>query len=169
MRIIAIIAVFALLSSCSTSKTGNNNSNTLNFQPNFAPGPPTIVYKTIEDVNDLVPVLLNEEKTRIISYPSKNDIKTGVNYKTPTVLKQGWLLDEKGINQNVAFLSLNYIEYSKLDSLPSIDSMFKLIVNFNPIDKMCNCGNRISIPNPIEQLNELIESDRIEKVCKVIK
>lgn len=168
MRLIIAALVIAFMSSCNASKKGNNSNNT-QFTPSFAPGPPTIVYKTKNDLSDKVPVILNEEKTKIISYPSQDDLKIGEKLRTPISLSKGWLLDEKGINLNVAFLDLTYAQYSAMDSIPDLDSLFEMIIDANPIEAMCNCGNRNSIPNAIEQLNELIESNELEKVCKVIK
>ncbi len=40
-----------------------------------AAGPPALVYKTRADYDKLVPVIMNDAKTVIVSYPHPNDVK----------------------------------------------------------------------------------------------
>ncbi len=158
-----------VLTACNASKKGNNNLSENDFEPNSVPGPRAIVYQTKADYKNLVPVILNEEKTQIISYPHPTDLVINGKLKTPIQLKNDWFLDEKGINENVAFLSLTYYEYSKQETAPSIDSLFNLIIDKDPIIKMCDCGNRLQIENIEETLNSLIENNLLEKQCKKLK
>jgi hypothetical protein len=101
------------------------------------PGPQTIVYKTKKDYYNLVPVLLSDDKTEIISYPHPIDIKVGDTYVTPTKLNEGYLLDNRGIGKNVAFLNMTYEQYSKLDRVPTLEELQNMIVDKNPLEVMC--------------------------------
>src|SRR2546423_15562709 len=80
------------------------------FIPQFTPGPPVLVYKTKTDYTNYVPVILSDDKTRIISYPDPKDIQNSA----PVKLKNGYLLDNRGISKNAAFLNWTYAKYSKL-------------------------------------------------------
>src|ERR1017187_7906917 len=40
----------------------------------YSAGPTVVIYKTKKNYDRLVPVTLNEEKTKIVSYPGINDI-----------------------------------------------------------------------------------------------
>src|ERR1044071_4992028 len=79
------------------------------LSPQFTPGPPAIVYKTKADYSNYVPVILSEDKSKIVSYPDPKDVQSAA----PVKLKNGYLLDNRGINKNVAFLRWTYEEYKK--------------------------------------------------------
>lgn len=170
MRIL-VASIILLIASCNACKKPKqaDSMKEITVEPNFAPGPATLVYKTKTEYINLVPVTLNEDKSKIIAYPNPNDLKNDTELRTPKQLKNGWLLDEKGINENVAFLNITYQEYALLDKSPSIDSLFSLVIDNDPILKMCNCGNRNAFKNIEVQLNSLIENDILEKKCMVIK
>ena len=67
-----------------------------------------------------VPVLMEEGRTRILAYPAPSDLKTGDVLCLPTPLEDGYLLDNRGIGLNVAFLAYTYEEYSKFTEPPSM-------------------------------------------------
>lgn len=169
MRIlIAIFCVFML--SCNASKKSNQAEKMESaFEANFTPGPPTIVYKTKADYSELVPVILSDDKKSIVSYPHPNDLKINDELRIPRQLTDEWLLDEKGINENVAYLNMTYQAYSDLSEVPSLDSLFSLIVDSDPIIEMCNCGNRNSFNNAETQLNDLINDGLLQEKCKMLK
>jgi hypothetical protein len=168
--VINIFLSFLLFNCKSTSAPPMNTSAKANgFEPQYTAGPPTIVYKTKEDYSNLVPVLLSGDKTKIVSFPHQSDLKAGDNYLTPTSLKGGYLLDNRGINANVAFLKLTYEEYSRLTTPPSLDELFKLISIKDPLLELCNCGNRNAFTNVADQLNQMIEAKVLREKCKVAK
>jgi hypothetical protein len=139
------------------------------FQPKYIPGPQILVYKTKKDYSNLVPVLLSEDKTEIISYPHPNDLTVGNGFPFPTVLNREYLLDNRGINKNVAFLKLTYQEYSGLKSVPTLKELFDYILDNDPLVELCDCGNKAAFPDPAEQLNMLISKRKLRTTCKVIK
>jgi hypothetical protein len=120
--------------------------------------PNVIIYKTKADYSKNVPVGVNEEKTAIISYPGKTDLKN----QEPTPLQYGFLLDRRGININVAFLKYTYDEYLALETIPPIAELFNAIIDADPITEMYNCGKVSDFPNGDveEQLNQRLTESK---------
>jgi len=152
------------------SDTNNTNSANKNFTPSPAPGPSALVYKTKGDYFNRVPVILSVDKATIVSYPDPSDIRQGgVELALPTALRGGYLLDNRGINRRVAFLSMTYEEYAKLERAPSLEKLHALIIDADPLVELCDCGNKKAIPDLLNQLNSLIENGSLTSKCKVIK
>jgi hypothetical protein len=164
MRIFSVVLIFVFFWSCQSKK-----NKTLSFEPQFIPGPSAIVYKTKNNYNDLVAVILSDDKSEIISYPSPTDVKKEGYSPNPIILKNGYLLDNRGINPNVAFINLTYQQYGELKEVPSLKTMFEMIVDKDPLLEMCNCGNRDSIQNTEAKLNYLIKNNLLTEKCKKIK
>jgi hypothetical protein len=133
------------------------------------PGPPVLVYKTKADYFNLVPVMLNEAKTRIVSYPDPKDVKTSQGYLVPIRLKQGYLLDKKGIGLHVAFLNITYEDYSRLKNAPTPEEMEKLIIDRDPLLELCDCGHFTQYTDPVNQLNRYIKRHSLHTICKTLK
>jgi hypothetical protein len=143
--------------------------NSKSFVPDFISGPPTIVYKTKGDYNKLVPVLLSNDKSEIISYPHPKDLMVGGQLALPTILEKGYLLDNRGVGENVAFLKMTYEEYSKLENAPSLKEMYSLIIDKDPLMELCNCGNSKVFSDKVNQLNKVIKADILRTTCRTIK
>jgi len=139
------------------------------FVPVFTSGPPVLVYKTKANYNNLVPVTLSDDRSEIVSYPHPKDIRKGSGYTLPDLLLNGYLLDNRGIGKNVAFLKLTYEEYSKLENAPPLSDLYKLIIDNDPLTELCNCGNKTAFKDEIVQLNKIIEDNKLRTICKVIK
>jgi hypothetical protein len=45
----------------------------------------------------------------------------------------------------------------------------KLIIDADPFAEMYFCGNRDYLPHPVQQLNGIIKSGKLNEVCKKIK
>jgi hypothetical protein len=133
------------------------------------PGPPALVYKTRADYAKLVPVIMNDAKTAIVSYPGPNDVKNSQGYLLPVPLKKGYLLDKKGIGKNVAFLNITYEEFAKLSEPPSMEQLEKLILDKDPLVELCDCGNITRFTDPVDQLNDYIRHRTLSEHCKIIK
>jgi hypothetical protein len=164
-----ILILICLIGCRSTNKNTNMADTTMNFKPDYSAGPPTIVYKTRADYYYNVPVILSEDKSNIVSYPHPNDIKVDSNYQLPTRLNDGYLLDNRGITKNVAFLKLTYEEYSKLENPLSLKEMYDLIIDKDPLIELCSCGNRLVFKDLSGQLNKLIQENKLRTTCKAIK
>lgn len=169
--LISILNLALLFFSCSTapkSNTPTNKEKSEEISLDFSQGEPTIVYKTKKDYFDKVPIILSEDKKKIVGYPHPKDIFYKGGLAIPIKLSNGYLLDNRGIRENTAFLNINYEEYSKLTSAPKLDEMEKMIIDKDPISEICNCGNRDQFENKVDELNNLIESNKLNK-CKRIK
>ena len=115
MRFILLI----LLTSCGSSQYVNSSHA-------------IVVYKTKKNYNHNVAVTLNTDKTSIINYPDPSDIRSFRPY--PIQLKSRYLLDQRGIDSNVAFLKLSYRQYSKLKVVPEPNFILSnLILDNDPI------------------------------------
>lgn len=155
MRNIAIaFTILLLLNSCKCLK--NKGSYMTNQSCAVQQ---TIVYKTIGDFAHLVPITMNESRTQIISYPAPTDLVINGELTTPTRLKKGYLLDNRGVNVNTAFLKYTYEVYSRLDKAPSLEEMMKNIAEKYPISVLIDCGPRSQFKNEIDEINSLIDND----------
>lgn len=119
---------------------------------------PVIVYKTKADYSKYVPVILSEDKSVITSYPSLGDIFFESKLALPTKLKDGYLLDNRGITVNSGFLDMTYLEYSELPDTPSPAELNKRILDRDPFVEIWLCGSRDGLKDPVKELNELIDN-----------
>jgi hypothetical protein len=113
--------------------------------------------------------MLSADKKSIVSYPGPKDLKRGGEYALPVQLHKGYLLDQRGISKNVAFLKMTYEDYSKLPSAPAMADMMKLILDADPLTSLCDCGLQSKYPKPVQEINNLIDKKKLTKVCKLIK
>ena len=120
------------------------------------PSPQAIVYKTKGDYSKYVPVTLSEDKSRIVSYPAPQDVFTNGKLALPTQLAHGFLLDNRGIGANSAFIKITYEEYAKLTQSPSPDELYKLIIDKEPFTEMYDLGPRSNF-----------KEDKV--ICNIIK
>lgn len=153
MVLISII----MISSCVTKK--DTQQTTLGVLP------PIIIYKTKKDYSNNVPVILSEDKTKIVSFPAPRDLKRGDELALPEPLAKGYLLDRRGINKNVAFTKFTYEEYSKLTKTPKVSELFDAIIDDDPLKRMYICGTG-SVTDEIKK--EIIQNIKKRKL-KVYK
>lgn len=156
-RIIAIAIIIILIPSCRTNRglTQTSSSDMQNISTSRQAGPPVIVYKTTRDFSKNVAVTMNQSRTQIVSYPDPSDVG---DFSRPTPLKNGYLLDNRGINENVAFLRYTYDEYSRLPSLPSMSELLAAVIEKYPLAEMIRCGTRYQYKNIVEEISVLIDS-----------
>ena len=129
---------------------------------------PCIIYKTKADYSKQVPVTLSEYKTNITSYPDISDIRKQGEKVYPTALSNGFLLDNRGIGPNVAFLAITYDEFIKGTETPCSDELFHQILDADPLLVMYQCRTRHQYTEMVAELNQLIETD-IFSNCKKLK
>ncbi len=134
----------------------------------FSASPSVIIYKTKRDYWNKVSVTLNDDKTKIISYPAARDIFYEGKLALPTKLNDGFLLDNRGINKNVAFLNMTYEEYSKQKEVPLISEMMKMIIDKDPLAEMYNCGSRYQYKDIISDLNKIIADKQLGRFKKLL-
>lgn len=116
-----------------------------------------VIYRTKRDYSKYVPVILSKDKSRIVSYPDVSDVYLNGKLAYPTKLDDGYLLDNRGINEDVAFTGYTYSEYAKLKTTPSVEQLFKCIVDDSPLLCMVYCGSQSKYPNGVADLNRLIK------------
>lgn len=153
-----------LVSSCKSTSvpTGSSTMNEQTTVTTAVPSPPCIVYKTKGDFNKYVPVILSSDKTKVISYPDVKDIYYKGEFAYPTELSKGYLLDNRGIGPDVAFLNYTYEAYSKLPKTPTATELYNQLLNKDPLTEMYDCGSRAAFADPVKELNALIESGALE-------
>ncbi|QMU28074.1 hypothetical protein [Adhaeribacter radiodurans] len=153
-----LAATTFLAAACQSPKESMKNSAaaTTGNQLDFSAGPPTIVYKTKQDYTDKVAVILTLDKTGIASYPHPQDIAKRGNKVKPLMLADGYLLDNQGINQNVAFTSYTFEQYAALPQAPSLEELKTRIIDKEPLQYMCHCGNRNQFTSLETTLNSFI-------------
>ncbi len=130
-------------------------------------GPPVIIYKTNKDYYQNVPIVLSEDKSRIVSFPDIKDLVKNNAYMYPTRLESGYLLDNRGINENAAFLSFTYEEYSKLEKTPSVIELKEIIQDDNPFSELYFCGSRYDYDDVVSELNAIILNDNFSSFKKL--
>jgi hypothetical protein len=157
---IRMAAIMAIALGCITTNSSAQTNVT---------GPKAVVYKTKKNYNNLVPVTLSADKSRIASYPAPSDLKQNGNLAKPTKLKKNYLLDNRGIGKNTVFLNMTYEQYAALSEAPTLNEMYAMIVDKDPIAEMCDCGERSKYKNTEQELNKLIKSKKLKKNCQTIK
>ena len=157
-----IIAAIVLVPGCS-NKVQNSGTNT--GQPKVVAfgGPDAIIYKTKADYHNYVPVILNKEKTEIVSFPAPGDLTYRGEPSLPTELENGFLLDNRGINANVAFLSISYPEYMAMEKSPTADELMGMILDKDPLTEMYDCGKRQSFKDVVGELKAIILANDLGK------
>ena len=169
--IILIVSVLVINSCCTANKsqipTDAKKNDKDKIVLSFKDGPQTFIYKTKQDYNKFVPIAMSDDKSKIISYPHPKDIFYKGDLAYPTELEGGYLLDNRGISSQVAFLNITYEAYSKLEKAPSLEELNEMILDRSPLVVLYNCGNRFTFKNGIADLNRLIESNGL-KDCKCL-
>lgn len=165
-RIISLIFISAIaIVSCnnkSIMETKKNKTLTANY-----PGPHAIIYKTKNYYNNLVPIIMSDDKTEIVSYPGIKDIYYKGKLALPTELNNGFLLDNRGINKNTAFIKYTYQQYSKLPETPKMEILLKSIIDKDPFIEMYDCGQKNIYQDIIKELNNIIDENMLGTLKKL--
>lgn len=166
---LSLAMILSLMVSCSNSKKMNNSKEAENevSEEKTVAGPPVIIYKTKDDYFNKVPVTLSEDKSEIVSYPGIKDVFYKGEFAYPTKLSNGFLLDNRGIEGNTAFLNITYEDYSKMEKAPSKEFLYGNILDKDPFTEMYNCGVKYEYKNIVDELNEAIESNKLDSFKKI--
>ncbi len=157
-KILSVLIIAGLIISC------GSNKNIMKAE--LVPGPKALIYKTRADYYDKVPIGLSADKKQVVSYPDPSDLRTGETWLMPTKLTKGYLLDNKGIGVNVAFLKYSYAEYAALTELPEPQELMQAIIDPDPITELWDCGMRSEFNN-IRDLKQIIRDNFTG--CKKLK
>ena len=176
MKKIILLSILSIaLISCHTQKKAAESSAPVQqpqTQKPAAPAatvasPPTYIYKTRNDYSQNV--FVGYANNRITFFPAPTDLYTNGKLATPTPLRDGYWLDNRGINANVAFLSYTYEEYAALGDAPSLTELYKKIIDKDPIKEMWDCGRRHQFQDPVSELNEAIANGELAKRFQKVK
>lgn len=168
-----VLLILAGISGCKTNqkpaKTTNNEMKQAGLvNPVFSPGPPVIIYKTKSDYRDKVAVTLTEDKSKLSSFPAPSDVIQQGELALPIGLADGFLLDKRGINEQVAFLSMTYADYSQLAKTPAASQLMDMILDADPLVEMYHCGNSQAFTSIVDELNTLIRAGKLDR-CRQLK
>lgn len=130
-------------------------------------GAPAIIYKTRADYSQNVAVTLSADKSKIVSYPSPKDVYMNGSIAYPTALSKGYLLDNRGVSTNTAFLRITYEQYSKLTDAPRLEEMYNQIIDKDPITEMYNLGDRARFKDATIEINHIIENKQLKEYKKL--
>jgi hypothetical protein len=170
--ILKLLAGYLLLNllfiSCTHHNMPVNSANTSTKGTIAVTSPPCIIYRTRSDYFLNVPVTLSADRSKIVSYPDIRDIWFNGKLSVPTRLANGFLLDNRGIGLQVAFLSYTYEEYSKLSSTPTATDLMSMLLDKDPLTEMYQCGQRSQYTDIEQALNALITSGKLN-TCKKLK
>ena len=83
------------------------------------------------------------------------------------MLENGYFLDNRGIDENSAFLELTYEEYSKLEKAPSGEELYNDILDNDPFTEMYHCGSRFDYKDLEKELNDLIAEGNLNSMKKL--
>ena len=154
--------------SCSYHVSSHGSAAAAKEGPVAVNSPPCIIYRTKSDYSMNVPVILSADKSKIVSYPDIKDIYYNGKLSLPTLLENGFLLDNRGIGLQVAFLDYTYEEYRKLSSTPPATDLMNIIIDKDPLIEMYQCGRRSQYTDIEHELNILITSGKLN-TCKKLK
>lgn len=164
-----LLAVIMLAVSCNSSKKATKSGPDVKNQGIGIASPPVIIYKTKNDYSRNVPVILSEDKSKIISFPAQSDIKKGGEFVYPTQLADGYLLDNRGINQNAAFLRFTYEDYYNMDNIPDASRLLNYIADKEPFTEMYQCGRMGDFKDLVTELNQKIKEGKIKEFKNLLK
>jgi len=162
-KIIAVLLAVTF-TSCHNTKNMKESAVSDKDVSTMMPSAPAVIYKTTKDFSDFVPVIMNVDRTKILSYPDPVDLTFEGKLAKPTKLNKGYLLDNRGINENVVFLKYTYEAYNKLSSPPSISEMMSNILEKYPLIEMYSCGLRNEYHDILKDMNSIVENGF--KICK---
>lgn len=175
MRLLTIITLTLALAAtgCKAKQhsTATADTHTAPVPPRPATYRPTahaIVYRTKDDYAPYVPVTLTDDGSAIASYPAPSDIYYQGKIARPTLLTDGYLLDNRGITPHSAFIKITYEDYAKLKEAPSLKELDKLIIDRAPFTEMYDLGERNIYTDLTGSLNTLIKGGRLREYKRLL-
>ena len=89
---------------------------------------------------DAVPVGLNEDGSRILSYPAPGDLLRAGALRRPQALGKGYWLDNMGVGTQTGLLKWTFQEYAAFRELPSLPEMKAALACQQPFAELYDCG-----------------------------
>ena len=169
MKQLFLFSSFLIMTTLFTACCATKKLDTSAFNNPVAgiPGPKAIIYKTKKDYAKLVPIVLSRDKKTIESYPDIKDVFYQGYIAYPTQLHDGFLLDNRGISENVAFINITYEAYSKLKNTPTSKELMKMVIDKKPLKSMYSCGLKSAYQNIEQELNDKIDAGDFSTFTKL--
>ena len=158
LSLFVAVMVCGSMTACKTKQANTCNTNM---------GAPAVVYKTKADYSKYVPVTLSADKAGIVAYPGLTDIYYKAKLAYPSVLKNGYLLDNRGIGVNTAFLKLSYEDYAKLNTVPPLAELYNFILDKDPFTEIYTLGDRSRFKDEVADINKIIAKGGLKKFTKL--
>ncbi|MCF8367801.1 MAG: hypothetical protein K9G76_02075 [Bacteroidales bacterium] len=173
MQVKSVLSVFTLIVIMSSLSCKSHIKSAEEPAKNEAPaktakaGPAVIIYKTSGKYFNNVPVSLSADKKSVVSFPGPKDIYYKGEFSYPSLLENGYFLDNRGIDENTAFLKITYEEYSKFEKAPTSDEIMEMVLDNNPFTEMYHCGSRFDYKNLESELNDIITNGRLDAMKRL--
>lgn len=84
-----------------------------------------LLYKTLPDYRQKVPVEMRADKSAIMDYPFIHEV---TNETAPVVMRNGYLLDKQGISLNTMFVDIDRHYYEQLENPLNNSDLNRLII-----------------------------------------
>ncbi len=111
---------------------------------------------------------MNDDRTKIVSYPAPADVLKGGVPLYPTPLDDGYLLDNIGIGGNTVFLDITLEEYSKRAHPFSMNEMMQMLLDKDPFVVIYDCGQRRFFKSIVSDLNNDIANNHLAKYKRIL-
>lgn len=170
LSILLVLFAISCNRTINTGQTENESQSEKNGKMNTrksSAGPPVYIYKTRNDYYNKVPVTLSENKDKVINYPGIKDVYSAGKPTYPTRLAKDYLLDNRGINKNTAFLNLTYEAYAHLLRVPKPEKLFEMVLDNDPFTELYYCGSRYDFKDPVTELNEKIDNNTLSDFTRL--
>lgn len=165
---ISLLAGLVLLSGsgCAIFERQPGAATAVSVEQDVSIAAPVVVYKTKRDYSRQVPISLSADKSRIISYPDPGDLRRADgSFNYPTSLRNGYLLDNRGIGLNTAFLKLTYAEYAALEERPAMEDLKGWILDAEPMLELYRCEHLQRTERLPAELNRMIGAKELDALC----
>lgn len=117
--------------------------------------PKAKIYRTNGDYDKNVPITLNQERNKVVSYPAPSDIG---EFCTPVPLDNGFLLDRRGITATSAFINMTYSDYAALENAPRPSELLEMVIPDARVTEIYLLPYRVGeAQKEIPQINLLIK------------
>lgn len=171
-----LIAGASALTSCKTSDKAMDSSSVVPPASELgprgfgaylnSPGPAALpnarIYRTNTDVDKYVPVTVNPATGELVSFPAPTDITPA---SMPVVLKDGWLLDRRGISPNTRFIRYTYSQYHDMSEGVSTSMILNSLIPDARVTEIVELPYKVGNVTP-EQADSII-TDGLKR-CEVV-
>jgi hypothetical protein len=178
MRILLPIAILIItLTGCKTKQPASQPATAVSAHPTVTAAPSkesmhqahAIIYRTRADYSQYVPITLSDDGSTVASYPAPGDIYYRGVLSKPTVLADGYLLDNRGVNPHTVFIKMTYEEYSSRPQAPTLVELYKMIIDKAPFTEIYDLGPRnLYAEDEVNSINAIIQGGKVSQYKKIL-